>query len=531
MLHTSLSLAFLAAPAPAVLPVETVDLMPEDAVVVLEFGDLRALAVAEDEERSSWLRALTDERVREATLEVGEFTEEDSELLGALLGLAAEIRGGALGILDLDEGRMVAVLETTAAFLPDMTEAFEAAELPLAETELFGCRALVDDVDAEFTTVVALELGERVVLGFGDVGAVLDDVEALVGRCRSGEGTEGWWANADRGGLEVQIGVHVDFTALPMPAEVALTLGEVVDSAYVGIGMGEGDEGSLVASARLVQNPVTEAFAEAFTEDVEPELLLGAPEGVETAQVLRMDVPALIEATVMLVDAIEPDADAGEVWAAALEAGGGFLGMDIEDDLIGNLSGTFFSYQWEVMDVEGVYLEEDPDAMMDAFPVMGVGLSDEEPFLELLETLAPFTGDLGGELDETDDATTLVLEPEPGVELRVRVGNGHLIVGVDARRMEAVVARLGRTDFEGAVDERLFRAVQRDLGGAGIGLTAMGGIFEAMRLLPSMDEDFTEGEEAMFEALLDALEENIGGRLLTDGWMREDSVGFRILTR
>ena len=541
MLHTSLSLALLAggADAPAARPLT--DLMPSEAMAVIEVGDLGAALATPVEERGDWLRLLMDERFTAPLIELAEFGD-DEELVRGIGAVLADVRGGAAAYDALDGGLVLAALDVDEDFGPALEAILQGAGLETHQHELAGLTGFMDTEDADAASFAAFTSGTRAYLATGATGGLADHVLGMLARAKTPEDREPWWSGADRGGVDALVGVHLDLSALPMGIEFEMLFQSVADAAYLGLEIGDGRDGGVVMSASLVGGETSDAFADCFAGEADMDLLLAAPAGVRSAQAVHFDPLGFLDAIVALVDAIEPSAGAGEMIEAALESASGFIGLDVEEDLLGNLTGHMFAFQW-LDDVEGYVAMEDTeeplpeeseafaDAFVDAFPVIGFGLEDEEPFIELLELLEPFVASTGGELTDEDDATTLRIAPEDvAFEILLRAGDGYLIAAADAGHLEQVVGRMGRELYDGTVDEALFSSVKESVGGAGVAVIDPT-LFTEFFLAALASTDAPEGELGVFMDMVEAADEHIGGACLSEGWMNARSVGGKFLTR
>ena len=131
VLHTSLSLALLASGADAPAPRPLTDLMPSEAMAVIEVGDLGAALATPVEERGDWLRLLMDERFTAPLIELAELGD-DEELVRGIGAVLADVRGGAAAYDALDGGLVLAALDVDEGFGPAL-EAILQGLLDIAE--------------------------------------------------------------------------------------------------------------------------------------------------------------------------------------------------------------------------------------------------------------------------------------------------------------------------------------------------------------------------------------------------------------
>lgn len=531
MFTQALSLALLptSLQAPAPRAVDAIDLLPTSANIVLELGDLGAALSTPEAERGDWLRFLTDERVVTPFLEMA--TDPfDEELMVHLHRIVLSVHGGAASMDATDDSYGLFVLDVDEHFVPALVAMSEDNDTPLMTTQIAGHEVLADGTDIDVMSLALLEQEGRVFIGLGEPGSVAAPFTELLERTERAADETPWWEANDPAGVDALVGLHLDFVNLPLPVELQMLTQNFVDSFYVGFELGAGRNGGLVFSGHLVEGEVVDAFRDCFAGEANHDLLLAAPEGVTSAQVFDLDLNAFLDAILALVEASAPEEDAVAMVEGGLDSASTVIGLDIREDLLANLTGDIFMFQW-MDDVDGL-LQEDPDAVLDMFPVVGMGLADSEPFIELLENLETLVSAAGGELLDEDDATVLrIVDEEEGLEVMVRVSDSYLTLAADSSRHEATLERLGQRRFDGLVDQKTFAACESTLDGAAVAIMDPAMILEFAASLVTMDETIPEDVATQVEGIIDAALDHISGLVMTDGWMGERSIGSRFLTR
>ncbi len=524
MLHTSLVAAMAVGALGNARQDSLLDLMPTDAALVMELGDLHSMLAVPMEERGDWLKFLTDER----TQAVFDFAleEEGVEVSSmALIGeMAAEIRGGAMAMIDMEEGPFVGAMRVTDEFEEVLVALFNNLDDPLQETEVLGRRALMDGME----TLAVVEADGLTLMIAAEPGEVEATLESMLGAMEDGLEKAGWWTDAV-GGLDQSIArVSVDFAAMPIDDDPDFDMvAEVIKSMHLDFNAGSGHEGGMSLSIEFHENEIVDAFGGAASEDADFNLLLMAPEGAQTLQVGKVDFGAMIEALVMFVDAVEPGTGAVEGYEAGLEAGSTFLGIDIQSELLDNLNGDVIGFQW-VDDTEAM-LGEDVDSLREAMPVFGLGINDPEPFIELLEIAEPFAADFGGEVYDEGDITTFSVEIMPGFEIMAQVSPNFLYIGADQGRLADTIAREGTAKADGAVDDKTFKLAMETMTGPGVSIWDISLVIDIMMLAFEEDETIDVPDE-VYE-VFDAFADHIKGIGMNDFQFVGNTMTIRAMTR
>lgn len=529
MLPTTLSLAFLVSPPTATT--DLFDLLPSDAPVVIEVGDLHALASLAPEERGPWLALLQDPRLIQAVVDfVGggdESARELRDVLSCFGEVLATVRGGAAAV---SSSGMVTALEVDEGFEAAVHRMMRAAGTEPASLEQ-GKWTIQFDRDlrtADSTFVVA---DGRAYVTMGNHGAVLGLLTEVLTRVEEkaevSPSAPRWWDAAHRGSLEHTIGCHVDLGALPLPSEIKAAAECLSPHAFVGLDLAGPDGGALVVSATLARDDLAGRFAKALSGGLDPALLLAAPPGATVVQTAKVDVLALLQASVALVGRINPDLDATGQFRRALESARAATGLDVERDLLSNLTGDLIYVQT----IEGMedLLDGNADAIAAAFPVVALELEDEEPFIELLELAEPFVGGLGGTVIEDEDAITLVVSVD-GLDLTARVGDGHLLLGAHSARLVRVAVRLSEVGLDGMVDRKRYTEIEASPHGLALTLVDAMQLFEILGAALVMERRFDDGLMWMDE-LLAVLDEHLEEFFVGQFWATRDSVGLKITSR
>lgn len=525
MLHTSLVAAMAVGALADARQDSLLDLMPADAAIVMELGDLHALLAQPEQEHGDWLKLVTDERTQ-SLLDLLFEDEDPGEVssTGIMGEMVAEIQGGAMAIMDVEDFAMMGALRVTDDFEEVVIALFENVDEPMLETELLGRRALSDEVG----TVAFVDAGDLTLMILAEPGEVEATLGALLASMDKESGEDPWWDEVSTG-LERSIAqVFVDVASMdfgddPEFAEFA----SAVKSLHLDFNMGEGRSGGMSFSIEMHDHEVVDAFSGAFSGDADPSLLLMAPEGAETIQSGNVDVAAIIDAIVMWVDAIDPGLGAQAEYEAGLEAGSTFLGIDIKSELIENFTGDIIGLQW-ASDADAL-LGDDIEAVLESMPVIGFGIADPEPFIEFLEIIEPFAAEVGGEVYDEGDITTFRAEIMPGFSLTAQVSPNFFYLGADEARVADTIEREGAVKADGAVDGRTYELAKETMTGAGIAIWDLAVVAELMGVAFEQDPTIDVPDE-LYD-VLDAVSEHIQGVGMNDFQFTNNSMTFRIMTR
>ena len=366
---------------------------------------------------------------------------EGIDALGILLEIGRFVEGGAIALPDFDPDAVTGVLrlregylDSWAGVLGHLGESFEPMEIAGLDAHVIG--AGTGDV------LALVDVGGLTVLAAGDEEAAMASARAQVAALEDGPGEPGWWSEVPERADGAVVEAFIGFGALAtQSAELAMMDG-IVQGLYVGMGMGEGAAGEMLFGAALYENDVAEAFAAAM-KPADLSLARRVPSDANVVTVGNFDMLAFLDACAALVDSIDVNAEAGVSIDQAMEVGSEFLGLDIEEDLIGNLTGHMVMAQWlgsfdQLMAIEE---DEDPAEIAKAFPLIALGISDEEPYLELMDIGIGFLGGVEHEVVDSDLGTELIVSPPDveGVTVHVLVTSDWVGLSMDQARLHGFV--------------------------------------------------------------------------------------------
>ncbi|MEM9382536.1 MAG: hypothetical protein AAGB93_21465 [Planctomycetota bacterium] len=503
MIHTSLAAALLFPSAPHAPQDEVLDLLPPGAPIVLALGDLAGAVAAE--EKPAWIGFVTDPRIRDIASAVTELDDEleSGEEREILLEVVRSIRGGGFAITDMDVGTLVGALKVTDEFVPAMTRLVGAMDDEMVEADVLGMRGL-RTMDAGMEGLTLVEAGGLMLFGGGSHDAVDEELRSVVDAMEDSAGEPRWWTSSAAPRVE---GPMLElFVSLDVIADMEEEFGEMFSdpgSAYLGLGVGEGREGSASLWMDFGPNEFLTALAPAFG-DAETSLLDLAPDDALAVTAMNIDIGALLEAAFVL----SGDADAEQTYAAALEAGSSTLGVDIEEEILGNLTGALTFVQWPVpTDMLG---SEDPEAIAALAPTLMFGIEDSEPFYTLIETAEGFLGPDGLETTEISDGTIWTTEPMPGLSVSVALTETRLVLGTSGR-VEALLDRAGGPRGGGMLAEADLAAASELLEGAYVGAVRLADALDLAVATFELQDDIPEEEAEIMADVLSVAAEYLDG--------------------
>ncbi|MEM1450522.1 MAG: hypothetical protein AAF957_09205 [Planctomycetota bacterium] len=520
MLHTSLAAALLA-PSPAPIPQDQVlDLLPAGSPIVLAVGDLAGAIAAE--EKPAWIAFMTDPRIRDIFSAVTELDDEleSGEERQILMEVVRSIRGGGFAVTDANLGTLVGALRVTDDFVPAMTRLVGAMDDEMVESDVLGMKGL-RTLESGMEGLTLVEVGGLMLFGGGSHDMVDEELKSVVEAMEDSSGDARWWTSSAAPRVD---GPMVElFLSLDVVADMEAEFAEVFDdpgSAYLGLGVGEGREGAATLWMDFGPNEFMRALAPAFGE-ADAGLLDLAPQGALAVTALNVDIGALLQAAFLL----SGDADAESAYSAALEAGSSTLGVDIEEEILGNLTGDMAFVQWPVpADLLGA---EDPEAVAAIAPTLMFGISDSEPFYTLIETAEGFLGPAGLEAVEISDGTIWSTEPVPGVEISLALTETQLILGT-SDRVDALLARSGGPKGAGMLGETELAAAGEMLEGAYISAVNLAeGFGMAVAALESDTAMADDTPEEVAEMMIDAM--SIAAEYLDGPAFMSMSVGAKVV--
>lgn len=525
MLHSSLVAAIAVGALGDARQDSLLGLMPPEAPIVMEIGDLQSLLSQPAEERGDWLKWLSDERTQTLfDLLFEDMKETEVSSMGIMGEMAAEIRGGAMAVMDFEDFAMAGALQVTDEFEEVLIALFENIDEPMMETELLGRRALTD----EKGTVAFVESGDLTLMILAEPGEVEATLSSLLASMDEDPREDPWWTGT-AGGLDQSIAqLYLHFPSLPLDDDPDLAeVAGIINCMHVDFNVGQGSNGGTSFSIEFQDSEVVDAFAGAFFDDADPSLLLMAPEGAETIQSAKIDVAAIIDATIMYAGAVEPERNAQQEYESVLEAGSTFLGIDIQSELIDNLTGDIIGMQWAV-DPEAL-LGEDIESVLEVMPVLGFGIADPEPFIEFLEIIEPFAAEVGGEVSDEGGITTFRAEVMPGFSLMALVSPNFLYFGGDEARLADAIGREGTVKADGAVDEETYELAKETMTGAGVSIWDIASLAELMSI--GFEQDPTMDTPDEFFDVMDAFSEHIQGIGMSDFQFASNTLTIRVMTR
>lgn len=520
MIQTSLAAALLAASSTSIQQENLLQLLPNDAVLVATIGDFAGAMEAENP--SAWIGFFTDERLRDFFAEVAE--EEGNsdalQVIDAALGVMRHVRGGGLAMTELEGGGGVGVLRVTDGFVPAMRAMAEAGGETLEEATVLGADGYRISTGGS-DSVQMVEMSGVMVVGFGEAEVAGEGMRDVVAAMKTPSDQERWWSGTDfarpKGAmLEVFVSLEQAIAASPEFGGMFPN----ASAAYFGMGLGEGMASETILSLDFGENDVLGAFAGALG-DANLDLLGLAPSDALAAHVLNVDVAALIDAGMSLAgdEAVRND------YEAAVSAGSGILGVDLEGEIIDNLTGDFLFVQW-MASAEAIE-SEDPAAILDAFPAGMIGIEDSEPFYTVMETLEGMMGPEGLEAMDGDAGTLWVTEPVPGMRLGAGLSDTAVFVGA-ADRVEELMDRAAASAKTGMLDAAGMASARELMGGTYVGVGSIGeDAWDMFRAVYEADADLPPG----MMTLIDVVEDYMTGLTFADMGLTPTGFSMRWFTR
>ncbi len=418
-------------------------------------------------------RLMQDDAVAEAidamitTLFEDDTEEEESNFMAPAVDRLAEyVDAAAVGIDD--KANMALVLRAGAEFESEWESLIDEHELDLEDLDGAGS---IQSLMVDYSEYYILRSGDLWAIWSGwsydpesddlddvdlDWSTPIDEVVSLledaVSRDGAGDEVLGTMTPLAESVSEL-VGcmlVDLEYSLEDDPMLEALELVGMGDGTIV-MAMGE-SEGSL-AGLIGVDIPDSQVF-EDYTDilgEYDPKLLEYAPKDVLYASAVQLDLMGFVEWVAGLIPA-----DEDIQLADGLSAASAFLGVDVETDVLDNLTGDLFMFYWRDLDLEGVDKEDlddsDAELVVSAMPVVGMLLDDPDPFytlIELGETYIPAEMLTTGEEAGFD---TWEIEPVPGASITLALGEDTLVVG-NAPRVVEVLERMAGGAEDGFMTE------------------------------------------------------------------------------
>lgn len=481
ILQTSLAAALLAASSGSAPQDDILRLLPVDSPFVIALGDVAELLAAE--EPPSWIALFRDERVRAGFLALTELDSDlDVENVGAAMGVLECIRGAGFGATDLDAGAGVAVLRVTDGFVPAVRTFFGSLDIELEEAEingLRGYRAGAHDLEA----LVMVEVEGLVVLGFGSSDEAEANLGAVVSTMADGSAEGGSWMTSTPRVENPLVEVFVNMEVLDDDDEFT-SIFPNAENAYFGVGVGEGEEGEASFTMNIGENDLFGLLAPAFGE-ADVELMKLAPPEAISAVVINVDFSALIEAGVTLSESEE----VRQQFEDGMQAGSATLGVDLEEEIFGNLSGDILLVQWPSGEL--AFADDDPAALVHAAPVVLIRIEDSEPFYALLETGEGLLGPDGIEAAEIVGGSIWRIAAIPGAPVAVGLSETMLFFGT-TEHVEEMMERAAGAPEHGLLDEDQLAYAREALSGAYVAVLDMSNSWETLVAALQREEDMPE---------------------------------------
>lgn len=518
MFQTSLAAALLAASTGSAAPDSLLALMPPDADGVLLVGDMTNLVESDDP--PAWIALFLDERMSELFVELDD--DEELPYMDAAGRVLRAIEGGA-GAAFSDENDWngaVFALQVTDDFMPAIEWIAELNEEELVESDVLGAsgyRMLVDTPDE----VALVEIDGTMLVGSGEREGFEPALRAVVD-AMTGEGeTERWWDDVDIAGVSdplVEFWLNFDFLAEEDPE-----FADVFDAglfAYFGAGVGDGQEGEICVAGSFGAIEEIEALTGSFG-DANVDLLRLAPPDSFAASALNVDINGVVDAILDLVD----DTEASAMYDAAMEAGSATLGVDIQDEIFGNMTGDILLVQWPTT---GIGMDsEDPEDLAEAAPAIAIAIEDSEPFYTMIETIETQLGPDGVEVEESDVGTLWTTEPLPGIRISAGLSETMFFLGTE-ERVEDLMDRAASEAKAGLLDADQFAFAEANLDGFVVAAQDLGSTWELLETAMELS-----GEEVPAELMtvIDVLADHLTGFALAELRISATEVSYRMITR
>lgn len=512
ILQTSLAAALLAASPSSAPQDELLRLLPVESPLVFAVGDIAGLLAAE--EPPAWVALFQDERVHAGLLAAAELDEDlGTEGASAAMRVLECVRAAGVGMLHEDSDAGVAVLRVTDGFLPALRDFCSSIDLELEEADVIGrrgYRAASEGSDA----LSMVEIDGIVILGLGHVDQIDDGVRAVVSALEDGPEEGGWWTAAAPRVESPLVEVFVRLEILDDDEEFT-SMFPNADTAYAGVGVGEGHEGDISFTMNVGENDLFGLLAPAFGE-ADVELLKLAPPEAISAAVINLDFNFLIEAGLRLSEGEEMR----QQFEEGLQAWRATLGVDLEEDIFGNLSGDILMVQWP--GAELAFANDDPAALVNAAPVVLVRIEDSEPFYTLLETAETLLGPDVVEAEDTVGGSIWRTEAIPGVSVAAGLSETMLFFGT-TEHVEEMMERAGGAPESGMLDEGQLAFAREALSGAYVAAVDLAQGWDLMMAALASEEEMAEFFELASEYL--------GGMAFGELRFGATEFGLRVVTR
>ncbi|MEL6903911.1 MAG: hypothetical protein AAFP22_00810 [Planctomycetota bacterium] len=533
MLHT-LATALLAAPLPAAPPAPNradvlLDLIPSDSAVVVLANDLATWTSKPEKDYGAWERFFSDPRLLDLVDPDG-FDELGEDGVAASMAVLGQVEALAVGVTDpeADATAFAGAMLLTEGYREAWADALEPFGVVLEESELDGQSTV--SIVAEGQTVLTLaEIGEAAVFAASEEPA---DVEALLAErlaaLEDGAAVDAWWTDYAHRTDGAVFEVLVDFQRLPVDdPEMEIVL-EWMEGIYIGVAVGDGNAGEFSVGLSLVEHPAVESIAAAFGEASVADL--GAvPDGATVGTAANVDLLALVYAIMELAEEYAPGEDVQGGFDQAMAFASEAIGIDVEEELLGNLTGDWVFAQWLDASTFQMLVEMDeesddiPDGFADAIPVMAARLEDPEPYYELIETAVGLLGSIA-RIDEADTGSTLVVDAVDGITFCAFVNDDWLVLGFDQARVDGFARGAGGA-FPADELERLDEATR----GSAVSVMSMETVVDILGTVLEAAREDEDLPDEVFE-VIDIMGDHLGGSCATDFEIGSDGIVFRTLT-
>ncbi|MEM6675008.1 MAG: hypothetical protein AAF726_19320 [Planctomycetota bacterium] len=518
MLTFTLAAALFAAPAATSSNDSLLDALEGDFDIVLRLGDLASAASVEAP--TAWMRVLGDPRLSDAIARGVEIPPEAAKDIDRALRL---VRSGAFGVKISDDGQLVGAVRADEGLIASLRSTVSRFEGELAWTDesILGHPGhRIGNGGPEGVTLV--EVDRAILVGVGPNDTVEPQLGRVLAALEAGrQSAAPWWESrpVDR----VDDALVEAFFSMDALGKDDPEMTEILSEGQIAyLALGDDASGASEISFLLTtagSKPVA-ALAGAFGE-AETDLLKLAPKSSLAVTVMKVDFGVLIDAALML----SGEAAARDQYEGALMAASSSLGVDVEEDIIGNLTGDLVVVQYPVP-AAGIDID-DPMAAADLAPTIALGISDSEPFYTLIETAEVFLGPDGVEVEDTDSATLWTFEPFPELSITLALTESMLIVGT-SDRAKGILARASGAGSAGLVGDSDMAFIGDHLGGTYLGVTDIGPGLDLV--LASLE---AEEQEVPYLApvVLEILRDHLSGLGFGEAYFTEAVVGFKALMR
>lgn len=532
--------SFPEAPAPILCAEELSRALPNDAQGVLLVGELGAQLFGEN--AGQWAQFLRDERWFDILVTAAESEGEDGEALREGLALTHSalrgLRGGAL-CFEASEDDVRGVLRVDEGWMERLTSSFGELGDGLEATTCLGRPALTGPIEGGTGTLLVVDGGTHVFIAVqpdldtatATIGALKGALEGALDGAAEDE-TERWWLTSDGRVDGASLEVFVNVGAL-MPADDLEELSALIGTpgvAYAAFGLGSGRASELSMSFDVGGGPLMDAVVSALME-ADPALLSYVPEEF-TGTVFGVDVLAAIEEGLAFAEETTPGASTD--YDQGLEAITGLLGVDLEADLLAQLTGQILFMQPNALDAS--ILEE--DTMSESLlPVFALQVKDVEAVVGVLEALAEAAAEQGLEAEaaEVPGGSLWTFDPGLGVTIAVGAGSGFLVLGAEQGTVD-VLARAVRPSEERALEPAI-AALAGTLEGFAISAAPIAAMTEYLSSAQDLMATFAEDDEEsalineMMADLTAIVGDHLSGVLGSEARISSKRVSYRMLTR